>query len=61
MNLSENEVSSQENETTSTSTSEKPKLNARKVGRRKEDIWNYFEEKGVRNKEHCGAMYLFYG
>lgn len=61
MNLSENEEPSKEQETTSTSTSEKPKLNVRKAGRRKDCIWNYFEEKGVRNKGHCGAICSFCG
>ena len=61
MNLSENEVPSQENETTFTSTLEKLKLNTRKAGRRKDDIWNYFEEKGVRNKGHYGTICSFYG
>jgi hypothetical protein len=31
------------------------------VGRRKDIIWSYFEEKGERNRGHCGAACMFCG
>jgi hypothetical protein len=38
---------------------ERPKANLKRPGRHKDDIWSYFEEKGERNRGHCGAICIF--